>query len=46
MSQRRRASDEAIGIEGMHKQVSRMATLVQELRNEEQFLADLANGVV
>jgi hypothetical protein len=23
-----------------------MATLVQELRNEEQFMADFANGVV
>jgi hypothetical protein len=23
-----------------------MATLVQELRNEEQFMADIANGVV
>jgi hypothetical protein len=36
----------AIGIEVMHKQPYMMATLVQELRNEEQFTADFANGVV
>ncbi len=34
----------AMGIE--HKQACMMATLVQQLRNEEQFLADFANGVV
>ncbi len=33
----------AIGIEVMHKQAYMMATLV---RNEEQFMADFANGVV
>jgi hypothetical protein len=32
----------AIGIEVMHKP----ALLVQELRNEEQFMADFAHGVV
>ncbi len=36
----------AIGIEVMHKQAYMMATLVQELRNEEQFAADFAHGVV
>jgi hypothetical protein len=36
----------AIGIEVMHKQAYMMATLVQELRNEEQFMADFAHGVV
>ncbi len=36
----------AIGIEVMHKQAYMMATLVQELRNEEQFTADFAHGVV
>ena len=38
----------AIGIEVMHKQAYTymMATLVQELRNEEQFMADFAHGVV
>ncbi len=36
----------AIGIEVMHKQSYMMATLVQELRNEEQFTADFAHGVV
>jgi hypothetical protein len=40
----------AIGIEVMHKQAYihtyRMATLVQELRNEEQFVADFVNCVV
>ncbi len=35
----------AIGIEVMHKQAYMMATLVQELRNEEQFMADFAHGV-
>jgi hypothetical protein len=35
----------AIGMEVVHKQAYRMATLVQELRNEEQFVADFANGV-
>jgi hypothetical protein len=35
-----------IGIEVLHKQAYMMATLIQELRNEEQFLADFANGVV
>ena len=34
----------AIGIEVMHKQAYMMATLVQELRNEEQFMADFAHG--
>ncbi len=33
----------AIGIEVMHKQAYRLANLVQELRNEEQFMADFAN---
>ncbi len=32
--------------EVMHKQAYMMATLVQELRNEEQFMADFAHGVV
>ena len=36
----------ATGIEVMHKQAYMMATLVQELRNEEQFMADFAHGVV
>jgi hypothetical protein len=36
----------AIGIEVTHKQAYIMATLIQELRNEEQFMADFANGVV
>ncbi len=36
----------AIGIEVLHKQGQMMATLVQELRNEEQLMADFANGVV
>jgi hypothetical protein len=37
----------AIGMEVMHKQAYMMATLlVQELRNEEQFMADFASGVV
>ncbi len=36
----------AIGIEIRHKQAYMMATLIQELRNEEQFMADFANGVV
>ncbi len=36
----------AIGIEVLHKQAYMMATLVQELRNEEQLIADFANGVV
>ncbi len=37
----------AIGIEVMqHKQAYMMATWVQELRNEEQFMADFAHGVV
>jgi hypothetical protein len=36
----------AIGIEVLHKQAYKMAALVQELRNEEQFIADFANGVV
>jgi hypothetical protein len=36
----------AIGIEVMHKQANMMATLIQELRNEERFMADFANGVV
>jgi hypothetical protein len=36
----------AIGIEFMHKQEYMMATLIQELRNEELFMADLANGEV
>jgi hypothetical protein len=36
----------AIGIEVMHKQAYMMATLVQELRNEEQFMTDFAHGVV
>ena len=35
----------AIGIEVMHKQAYMMATLVQELRNEEQFMADFAHSV-
>ncbi len=35
----------AMGIEVMHKQAYMMATLVQELRNEEQFMADFAHGV-
>ncbi len=35
----------AIGIEVMHKQAYMMATLVQELRNEQQFMSDFANGV-
>jgi hypothetical protein len=30
----------------MHKQAYMMANLVQELRNEEQFMADFANAVV
>ncbi len=30
----------------MHKQAYMMVTLIQELRNEEQFVADFANGVV
>ncbi len=32
--------------EVLHTQAYMMATLVQELRNEEQFMADFANGVV
>ncbi len=36
----------AIGIEVMHEQAYTMATLVQELRIEEQFMADFAHGVV
>ncbi len=36
----------AIGIEVMHNQAFPRATLVQELRNEELFRADFANGVV
>jgi hypothetical protein len=36
----------AIGIEVMYKQAYMMATLVQELRNEEQFMTDFAHGVV
>ncbi len=36
----------AIGTEVLHKQAYMMATLVQELRNEEQFMADFAHGVV
>ncbi len=36
----------AIGIEVLHKQAYMMAALVQELRNEEQFMADFANSVV
>ncbi len=36
----------AIGIEVTHKQAYMMATLVQELRSEEQLMADFANGVV
>jgi hypothetical protein len=35
----------AIGIEVMHKQAYMTATLVQELRNEEQLMADFAHGV-
>jgi hypothetical protein len=34
------------GIEIMHKQACMMATLIQELRNEERFVADFAAGVV
>ncbi len=30
----------AIGVEIMHKQAFTMATFIQELRNEEQFVAD------
>ncbi len=36
----------AIGIEVMHKQAYMIAILIQELRNEEQLMADFANGVV
>jgi hypothetical protein len=36
----------AIGIEVMHKQAYMMATLIQELRNEAQLMADFANGVL
>ncbi len=39
----------AIGIEVMHKQayaMANLANLVQELRNEEQFTADFANGAL
>ncbi len=36
----------AIGIEVMQKQAYMMATLVQELLNEEQFITDFATGVV
>jgi hypothetical protein len=36
----------AIGIEVMHKHAYMMATLVQALRSEEQFMADFAHGVV
>jgi hypothetical protein len=36
----------AIGIEVMHKQAYTMATLIQELRNEKQFMADFLDGVV
>ncbi len=36
----------AIRIEVMHRQAYMMATLVQELRNDEQFMADFAKGVV
>ncbi len=37
----------ATGIEVKHKQaLYMMATLIQELRNEEQFTADFATGVV
>jgi hypothetical protein len=35
-----------IGIEVVHKQAHMMTTLIQELRNEEQFVADFANGVL
>ncbi len=36
----------AIGIEVMHTQAHRLATLIQELRNEEQFMADFTHCVV
>jgi hypothetical protein len=35
----------AVGIKIMHKQAYMMAALIQELRNEEQFLADFARIV-
>ncbi len=34
------------GIELMHKQACMTATFVQELKNEEHFTADFANGAV
>jgi hypothetical protein len=42
---RKEAASKIIGRLG-HKQAYMMATLVQELRNEEQFMADFAHGVV
>jgi hypothetical protein len=39
-------SERAIRIEVMHKQAYKTATLIQELRNEKQFMADFVNGVV
>ncbi len=36
----------AIEVEVMHKPAYTMATLVQELRDDEQFVVDFANGVV
>jgi hypothetical protein len=36
----------AIGIKILRKQAYTMATLIKELRNEEQFTANLMDGVV
>ena len=45
-SARRAATFKILRAIGMHKQAYMMATLIEELRREQQHMVDFANGVM